>query len=147
MLQALLRERFKLTSHLEPRPAPVYVLTQMTGGHKLTPADPSKCRNPSGSCGFNGSPTSIDGQSVSTEQLAARLSRSIGVMVLDKTGLTGRYDITLEWTVEDQFRGRGASASPTIFPAIQDQLGLRLESTRAPVDVLVVDSAEKPQPD
>jgi uncharacterized protein (TIGR03435 family) len=147
MVQSLLRDRFNLKFHLEPRPAPIYVLTAAKNGHKLTPADPSKCTNPSGSCGFNGSPTQIDGKSVSASQLAVRLSRSIGTMVIDKTGLNALFDIHLEWTVEDQFRGQGASASPTIFVAIQDQLGLKLESARAPVDVLVVDSADKPAPD
>jgi len=68
-------------------------------------------------------------------------------MVVDKTGLDSLFDITLQWTVEDQFRGRGASASPTIFAAIQEQLGLRLESTKDLVDVLVVGSAEKPPAD
>jgi uncharacterized protein (TIGR03435 family) len=147
MLRSLLRDRFKLRFHIEPRPAPVYVLSVAKNGHKLKPADPSKCSNPSGSCGFNGSPTQIDGNSVSTAQLATRLSRSIGVMVIDQTGVNGLFDMVVNWTVDDQFTGRGASASPTIFGAIQDQLGLRLESTRAPVDVLVVDSADKPAAD
>src|SRR5687768_10180243 len=144
MVQTLLRDRFKLTFHREQRRAPVFALTVAKNGHKLTPADPSKCRNPTGTCGFNGSPTQIDGTSVSMAQLAARLSRSIGVMVVDKTGLDSLFDITLQWTVEDQFRGRGASASPTIFTAIQEQLGLRLDSTTGAVDVLVVDNVEKP---
>ena len=146
MVQALLRDRFKLRFHREPRQAPVYVMTVAKNGHKLTPADPTQCRNPSGTCGFNGSPTGISGRSVSTAQLAVRLSRSIGVMVIDRTGLDTLFDIDLEWTIEDQFRGRGASASPTIFAAIQDQLGLRLDSARDAVDVLVVDAAEKPSP-
>lgn len=147
LLQALLRDRFKLKVHREQRQAPVYVMTVMKSGHKLRPADPSQCKNPSGTCGFNGRPTGVDGRSVSTAQLAVRLSRSIGMMVIDKTGLNGLFDIDLEWRVEDQFVGRGASASPTIFPAIQDQLGLRLDSGRDAVDVLVVDSAEQPAPD
>ena len=71
----------------------------------------------------------------------------MGVMVVDKTGLDSLFDITLQWTVEDQFRGRGASASPTIFAAIQDQPGLRLESTQGRVDVLVVDSVKEPAAD
>ena len=77
-------------------------------------------------------------------QLAARLSRSIGVHVVDNTGLPGLFDLKLEWTVEDQFVGRGATASPTIFPAIQEQLGLRLESARGPVETLVIDRVERP---
>ncbi len=147
MVQALLRDRFKLRFHREQRQAPIYALTVLKSGHKLAAADPAKCTNPTGSCGFDGSPSRISGRSVSTGQLAARLARSIGVMVVDRTGLSPLFDITLEWTVEDQFTGRGASASPTIFAAIQEQLGLRLESTRDAVEVLVVDSAEKPSPD
>jgi uncharacterized protein (TIGR03435 family) len=144
MVQSLLRDRFKLRFHIEPRPTRVYALTVGKNGHKLRAADPSKCADPSGSCGFNGSPTQIDGNSVSTTQLAARLSRSMGIMVIDKTGLNASFDILLQWTEDDQFTGPGASASRTIFGAIEDQLGLKLESTRAPVDVLVVDSAERP---
>lgn len=147
MLQSLLRDRFKLRFHLEPRPTAVYELTVAKNGHKLTPADPSRCANPSGTCGFNGSPTQIDGDSVSTAQLATRLSRSMGIMVIDKTGLSGSFDILLQWAVDDAFAGAGASASRTIFGAIEDQLGLKLESARAPVDVLVVDSAERPSAD
>jgi uncharacterized protein (TIGR03435 family) len=147
MVQSLLRDRFTLRAHREQRQAPVYLMTVMKNGHKLIAADPAKCRNPSGSCDFNGSPTSVSGRSVTTAQLATRLSRSIGITVVDKTGLTSLYDIDLEWPLEDQFTGRGASASPTIFPAIQEQLGLRLESGRDLVDVLVVDSAERPHAD
>ena len=143
MLQTLLAERFKLTFHREQRQAPIYSLVVAKNGHKLTPGDPAKCPN-AGGCGFNASPTQIVGESVSMGQLAARLARSTGFHVVDNTGLTGMFDLTLEWTVEDQFVGRGASASPTILPAIQEQLGLRLESTRGPVETLVIDGIEKP---
>jgi uncharacterized protein (TIGR03435 family) len=147
MVQALLRDRFKLRFHREQRQGPVYVLTVAKSGHKLTPASSPVCGNPSGTCDFSGSPTRVFGRSVSTAQLAVRLSRSIGVMVIDRTWLSGLFDIELEWTMEDQFVGRGASASPTIFAAIQDQLGLRLDSARDAVEVLVVDSVEKPSAD
>ena len=143
MLQTLLADRFKLTFHREPRQASIYSLVVAKNGHKLTPGDRTKCPNTAG-CGFNASPTQIVGESVSMAQLAARLSRSIGIHVVDNTGLQGLFDLKLEWTVEDQFVGRGASASPTIFPAIQQQLGLRLESTRGPVETLVIDGVERP---
>jgi uncharacterized protein (TIGR03435 family) len=143
MLQTLLAERFKLAFHRESRQASIYSLVVAKSGHKLTPGDRAKCPNVTG-CGFNASPTQIVGESVSMSQLAARLSRSIGIPVEDNTGLTGLFDLKLEWTVEDQFVGRGASASPTIFPAIQEQLGLRLESTRGPVETLVIDRVERP---
>jgi uncharacterized protein (TIGR03435 family) len=67
--------------------------------------------------------------------------------VVDRTGLTGAFDLKLTWPVDDQFVGRGASASPTIFTAIQEQLGLRLQSGRGPVEMLIVDRAERPVPD
>jgi uncharacterized protein (TIGR03435 family) len=142
MVQALLRDRFMLRFHREQRPASVFALTVAKSGHRLRPAGP--CESPGGRCDFNGSPTRVWGDSVSMAQFAARLSRSLGAMVVDRTGLGSLYDVSLEWTVEDQFRGRGASASPTIFTAIQDQLGLRLESTTGTVDMLVIDNVESP---
>lgn len=146
MLQALLADRFRLTLHREPRQAPMYSLAVAKNGHKLTRGDPAKCSN-TGGCGFNATPTQIVGTSVSMAQFAARLSRSIGITVVDNTGLTGQFDLKLEWETEDRFGGRGASASPTIIPAIQDQLGLRLESTRGPVETLVIDRVEQPTED
>jgi uncharacterized protein (TIGR03435 family) len=78
------------------------------------------------------------------EQLAMRLARSIGRMVADKTGLKGSYDLKLEWAREDPFTNPGASASAGIFAALQDQLGLRLESVKSPVETLIIDHAERP---
>ena len=77
-------------------------------------------------------------------QLATRLSRSIGRIVADRTGLTEVFDLKLEWTREDPFGEPGASASPAIFTALQEQLGLKLESTKEPVETLVIDRAERP---
>jgi uncharacterized protein (TIGR03435 family) len=146
MLQTLLADRFKLTFHREQRQGPIYSLGVAKNGHKLTPGDTSKCPD-TGGCGLNASPSQIVGRSVSMDQLAARLSRSLGIPVVNNTGVNGLFDLTLEWTVEDQFVGRGASASPTIFPAIQEQLGLRLDSSRGPVETLVIDRVEKPMED
>jgi uncharacterized protein (TIGR03435 family) len=73
--------------------------------------------------------------------------------VVDQTGLTGRWDFTLQWTPDEtQFGGRGgqaqgqagANAPPGLFTAMQEQLGLKMDSTRAPVDALVIDRIEKP---
>ena len=80
-------------------------------------------------------------------QFAVRLSRSLGTHVVDGTSLSGTYDFKLTWPVDDRFDGRGASANPAIFTAIQEQLGLRLQAGRGPVDTLVVDRAEKPLTD
>ena len=67
--------------------------------------------------------------------------------LVDGTGLTGAFDLKLTWPADDRFVGRGASASPTIFTAIQEQLGLRLQAGRGPVEMLIVDRAERPVPD
>jgi uncharacterized protein (TIGR03435 family) len=69
-----------------------------------------------------------------------------GRYVVDKTGLTGRYDFELRWTPDDTPTDSALAGGPSIFTAVQEQLGLRLKSTRAPVEVLVIDSAEQPTP-
>jgi uncharacterized protein (TIGR03435 family) len=82
----------------------------------------------------------IEGEWVSMEMLATRLTRSLSQPVLDKTGISGRFDFKLEWTPD----GADAGDKPSVFTAIQEQLGLRLESQRGPVDTFVVDRVEKP---
>ena len=145
MLQKLLADRFKLVAHREPRQTSIYTLVVMKDGPKFKPGDPSKCGG--NSCGFNASPTEIVGENVSMEQFAARLSRSIGTHVVDGTSLNGTFDFKLTWLPDDRFSGRGASANPTLFTALQEQLGLRLQSGRGPVDTLVIDRVEKPVAD
>jgi uncharacterized protein (TIGR03435 family) len=145
MLQSLLAERFKLGFHRENRQMTTYELVVAKNGPKLSAADVSKCDPANAACaGFNASPTQIVGTGVSMAQLAGRLARSIGRIVTDKTGLNGAYDFKVEWPNEDPFTSPGASASAGIFSALQEQLGLKLESARAPVEVLVIDSAQKP---
>jgi uncharacterized protein (TIGR03435 family) len=92
------------------------------------------------------------------EQLATNLSRSVGKMVVDKTNLTGTFDLLVEYTPDPGMGGRGdfpgrppdagparpASDGPSIFTALQEQLGLKLESTKGPASVLVIDRAEQP---
>ena len=97
-------------------------------------------------------------------QLATNLSRIVGGIVVDKTNLAGNFELTLEYAADPNMGGRGdfqglppplagagperpATDSPSIFSALQEQLGLKLESTKGPVDVLVIDRAEKPTPD
>ena len=152
MLQKLLEDRFKLTLSRGTKELPVYVMTVGKGGHKLTPND----RSP------NGLPTLffkglgiLPALNAGTADLANVLqSVVLDRPVVDRTDLTGRFDFTLNWTPDDsQFRtlgGRPPGAAidpngpPGLFTAIQEQLGLRLESTRAPVEVLVIDRVERP---
>lgn len=152
MLQHLLEERFKLTVTRGTKELPVYVLSIGKDGHKLTPND----RNPNGLPGmFFKGPGMLPALNAGMADLASLMqSVVLDRPVVDRTALTGRFDFTLNWTPDDsQFRGLGGrapapsndpNAPPGLFTAIQEQLGLRLESARAPVEVLVVDRVERP---
>jgi uncharacterized protein (TIGR03435 family) len=101
----------------------------------------------------NGGP--VRGQGIAMANLVHLLSQQLGRIVVDKTGLTGKYDFTLQWT-PDETQGPPSgppgigstpppeSSGPSIFTAIQEQLGLKLESQKGPVEILVIDHAEKP---
>ena len=166
MLQSLLEERFKLKFHRETRDLPVYSLVVARKGPAensglvegpegdcsvaVTPQDsaPNGKRLPA--CGnMNVGYGRIFGRRARISQLADRLSTLLGRTVLDKTGLAGIYNVELTFA-PDPIMGeppQGAPApdpsSPSIFVAIQQQLGLRLQAGRGPVEVMIVDSAEK----
>jgi uncharacterized protein (TIGR03435 family) len=166
MLQSLLADRFKLKVRHVTKEMPVYALVVAKGGSRLTqttvtPPDPSGS-NPQGPPrnGINGR-GEITGNGMPVSGLAAILSHQLGRMVLDRTGLKGNYDLKLQWTpdeiqplsVSDGSRTPTSpnsppldSSRPSIFTALQDQLGLRLESIKGPVDVLVIDHIEEPSP-
>jgi uncharacterized protein (TIGR03435 family) len=151
MLRALLEDRFKLTTHRETRELPAYALVVAPGGPKMTKND----SNPNGLPGllFRGlgvlpATNATMGDFAGVMQLAV-LDRP----VIDRTGLQGRFDFTLTWTPDEtQFASFGVriptstdpNAPPVLFTAIQEQLGLKLDSVRAPVEVLVIDRVEKP---
>jgi uncharacterized protein (TIGR03435 family) len=90
------------------------------------------------------------GRGALIEFLAEDLSEDLGRKVVDKTGLRGRYDFTLTWTPDDSAAATagsaasGAAQGPSLFTAVQEQLGLKLEPVKAPVDVVVIDHLEKP---
>jgi len=156
MLQALLADRFRLTVHREKRELPIYRLTVAKGGSKLQPSKADQCTpmipppaqfdpatlRPCG--GFNTNVGMMLGGSVSAARLAAALSRTLGRTVVDETSLGGSYDVSLHWTPDEAPPAVDNSADPSLFTALQEQLGLRLESAKGPVEVLIVDRAEKP---
>ena len=123
---------------------PIYELVVAKTGPKL---EDSAGPDANGRQGFFGPP----GHWVATNQPAASLvgplSRQLGRTVRDKTGLTGRYDFRLTYSPELTQQEGGDSNAPSVFTALEEQLGLKLESARGPVEILVVDNAEKPQPD
>jgi uncharacterized protein (TIGR03435 family) len=154
MLQQLLAERFKLAVHRETKQEQVYELVIAKGGPKLQDADTTRA-GPKG-IGSTG-PGRLQGMAASMGVLAQVLAQVLSRSVIDKTGLTGRYDFMLEYTPElGQFQtgppslpdGPGPPPpdpnGPSLFTALQEQLGLRLESTKGPVEILVIDHAEKP---
>ncbi len=137
LLQTLLIERFGLRVHWETREGPVYVLTAAKNGPKLKqssqPGAPSiNTQKGSGGVTMNGArePISI---------LASNLGNQLSRIVVDQTGLTGMYDWTLAWSPD-----MGAdSVGPSLFTALQQQLGLRLEAQKGPMQVLVIDRVER----
>jgi len=150
MFQQLLADRFKLKVHWETRELPIYALVVGRKGASLQKTTVTAGSHTSASTG------QFTAQGVTLAQLAQaltqELSRELGRVVVDQTGIAGRYDVALTWTPEDgetpvSRGGGGASApeaGPTIFTAIQEQLGLKLESVKGPVEVLVIDHVEMP---
>jgi uncharacterized protein (TIGR03435 family) len=143
MVKKLMADRFQLKFHFEKRDQAVYVLTVVKTGPKLTrsQSDPGA----SGGLGF-GPPGHFGATNATLADIAGALGQGVlNRPVVDQTGLTGRFDLRLTWTPdESQSTTESADASPSFFTAIQEQLGLRLESTRALVDVLVIDHVERP---
>jgi uncharacterized protein (TIGR03435 family) len=142
MLQNLLADRFHLTFHRETRVLPVYALVVGKNGPKLQ--ESVKPGSPRGHIGaaYNMQMTMSNS---TMELLAGDLSKwgEMGRPVLDQTGLAGTYDYKLAWLGQNAPPGF-ESDLPSLSIAVRDQLGLRLVSQEAPIDVLVIDSVEKP---
>jgi uncharacterized protein (TIGR03435 family) len=146
MFQQLLADKFKLIVHTETRQLPAYALVLAKGGVTLQPAkDPNSESSSSGTGNLKAKGiTSAD----LAKMLTQVLSDELGRLVIDRTNLTGKYDLTLKWTPSmgqpPMLNGQPDTSAPDIFTAVQEQLGLKLESTKAPVPVLVIDHAELP---
>lgn len=148
MLQRVLQDRFKLQAHHQSQMTPVYDLVLAKGASKLTPAQPSDVPANGRTVFYTGAGR-LSGRGALMGDLAAALSDSgLGRQVIDKTGLAGRYNFTLSFARDPGLPSPGvdpAADSPlSIFTAIQEQLGLKLEPSTAPVETLVIDHIEKP---
>lgn len=140
MVQALLADRFKLATHTETRELPIYALVVAKGGAKLGEVN-------DGGTTINSWRDHLEVQgSNSLALLAEVLADELGRPVVDRTGIAGRYHFTLKWTPDDAASASPANsaAPPSIFTALQEQLGLKLEPQKGPVQVLVVDHVEMP---
>jgi uncharacterized protein (TIGR03435 family) len=171
MLQGLLADRFKLTLHRETREVPVFALTAPKGEPRLPAPKAVACTEvftgpppakgeprPAPPCGpgivKSGTGLAMVGLNLSMAKFTAFLGTIVGRDVIDKTGYTGKFDLHLEFALDDAIAGppfhRGLDDGgqfgdrPSIFTAIQEQLGLKLESTKGPVEVLVIDHADRP---
>ena len=143
MMQSLLADRFRLVAHFEEREAPGYGLVLNRDGDRrgLVPA-----RTPcDGGCGMRPAPGRLTARGVPLPTLAEFLSQVTGRLVVDASGITGSFDIDLRWSPEGQ--PLGDTDLPSIFTALQEQAGLRLEPRRAPLKMLVIDSIARPAPD
>jgi uncharacterized protein (TIGR03435 family) len=155
MVRALLADRFHLRLHHETRVLPVLILVAAHGGPKLTA---SAVAEPDDPFGPDGPPGNWKAKGLSMDELASNISALSdsdldGRIVIDETGLKGRFDFTLTWTPDAPMDASPASAdnglkqgpsAPPLLKALEEQLGLKLEASKQPVDVLVIDSAEPP---
>ncbi|MBZ5675996.1 MAG: TIGR03435 family protein [Acidobacteriia bacterium] len=173
MLQSLFEDRFKLKVHRETKQSAVYALVVGKGGSKIKLSRDQSPENVDGPSPPGAGPNhgairigvgNLVGNAVTLSWFATMLSQRLDRLIVDKTSLTGRFDIRLQWTPnagEYPFDPGGNRlptsiidmngttvtldpSGPSIFSAIQEQLGLRLESAKAPVDVLVIDRVERP---
>ena len=143
MLQALLAARFKPVIHREPRQVSGYALVVSKKGPKMTPSTSDQDSD------LTSHNNHLTGKNATMKALARHLSRNreIGELVVDRTGLTGRFNFELIWQPErlEAIKPEPSNDDhPGIFTALQEQLGLRLESAKAPLDAVIVDRAEKP---
>lgn len=181
MLLPLLEERLNLKYHHETRELPMYSLVVAKGGPKLKVSDipdpganskvPDSAPGKPGDPGANNRASTaprgrrmmmgrghLVGEGTGISTLAHLLSQQLGRTVVDKTGLTGNYDFTLNWTPDDapppkaggadggppHNDGGTDDAGPSLFTALQEQLGLKVESTKGMADVIVIDHIDQP---
>lgn len=147
LLQPVLADRFQLKVHHESRPILVYNIVVAKGGLRMKESSP-----PTGSA--QPLPCRIDEARIGSaivrscpmEAITHLLEDGPNRYVVDKTGLSGRYDFELHWTPDNTPADSPLAGGPSIFTAVQEQLGLKLEPSTAPLDILVIDSAQKPTP-
>lgn len=174
MLQALLQDRFQLKMHRETRELPIYALVLAKKSAKLgpgltpskeggcAPPDPTKPPHPPdpakpstlGCGGMMTGHSRLAAASIPIADLAKMLSRILGRTVINKTGLTGEFDVSLVWMPNESQAPAPQpeepkplppeTLAPAIFTALEEQLGLKLESRKGPVEIFVIDHAEKP---
>ena len=144
MEQSLLADRFKLKVHFETRQMPVYALVVAKDGPKLSVAKEGEASKLFVLDSEQGSEVTAQGVTLD-EFIHSPLMRAGGRSVVDQTGLAGTYDFTLKWASDLVARDSGQeSDAPSLFTAMQEQLGLKLVPTKGPIEVVVIDHIERP---
>ena len=142
MLKTLLTDRFRLVMHQQTETRFGYVLTVAKGGIKATVSVP-EARSMT-----NSSRTRIEAKGMRLSRLAEKLAAALGQPVVDETQELRSFDFVLQWVPDEVMSkasaGSDAANGPSLFTAVQEQLGLKLEARKVPVDVLVIDRAELP---
>jgi uncharacterized protein (TIGR03435 family) len=145
MLKAVLVDRFGIKAHLEVKTLPVFDLVVGHSGPKIKPSPSSEGGADSGT---HIHPGALTANNITMAQLASTLIGIVHRQVVDKTGFSGNYDVDLRWTPDTarspESSDAAADAAPNIFTAVQDQLGLKLQPSKGPVDTLVIDHTEMP---
>ncbi len=148
MLEPILTDRFQLKFHHEMKTLPVYEMVVVKGGPKFretTAAETASDKGVNGvrAGGISVHNTQLYATGVPLSSLAAQLSGHLHRIVIDKTGLSGKYNLSLAWTPDDAPPAQDAAA-PTLFTALQEQLGLKLQPSKAEIEMFVVDQVELP---
>lgn len=136
-LQSMLEERFHMSGHRESKVMPCLALVVARGGTKIHEVEPK------GGGTWSQNPGMLTAKGMSMPDMAARMASAVQRPVVDQTGLKGVYDLKLEWSPESASPD-AKTELPSIFAALQEQLGLKLETTKAPIEVLIIDRAAKP---
>lgn len=144
MLRKLLAERFGLVAHTEQRELPVYALTVAKSGPKMARSKGNPDGPPSDADPRRDGQQTVKMDNATMQDFALDVMFYIDRPVVDQTGLSGRFDFTLKWTVDDSKAPTDGTAAPGLFTAIQEQMGLKLDPVKAPAQVLVLDKVERP---
>jgi len=143
MIRKVLADRFGLKIHSEKREMPVYALTVAKGGPKLTKSGNTANDLRNQTDDTNGMEMEFDNTSMADFALGI-MQYVLDKPVIDQTGIKGKYNFKLKWTLDEIQASSEPNASPGLFTAIQEQLGLKLEAVKAPADVIVIDKVERP---
>jgi uncharacterized protein (TIGR03435 family) len=145
LLQSLLEDRFKLRVHHETRELPIYALMVARKDGAFGPQlrrSAYDCVRDRAKCRIDFATGHLSAGSITLATLTTLLSGPLQSVIVDRTALDGSFDFDLDWSPD-----QSSPDKPSIFSAVQEQLGLKLESTKAPVDVLVIDHVERPTED